>query len=185
MGALVRALSLTDTPRQEVKMANREDHTQAMDSITATVCAYYGVKRIAVLGASRTAKLVPPRQVAMWMCRDMLMASYPQIGEYFRRDHSTVRSACQAVQGWIDGQDPETLHAIARIRSRLLNPTGVQSAIEKAVSVWLTGLSPRVRKLLSVHDKHALASLISEQIKLPSTSLQELVAGNTDNTQTG
>ncbi len=40
-----------------------------------------------------------PRQVAIWLCRKLLSASYPEIGRQFGgRDHSTIITACRTVE---------------------------------------------------------------------------------------
>lgn len=59
------------------------------------------------------------RHVAMWLCRELLGLSYPEIGRYFGgRDHTTVMAAVKRI-----GNLPETEHrsrAVLRVTMELL-----------------------------------------------------------------
>ena len=44
-----------------------------------------------------------PRHIAMYLAREVLGESYPQIGEVFGRDHSTVMSAVRKVKSNLSG----------------------------------------------------------------------------------
>ena len=46
----------------------------------------------------RTRQIAFPRQIAMYLCRELMDASLPQIGQAFGgRDHSTVIHACEKI----------------------------------------------------------------------------------------
>ena len=49
-------------------------------------------------GRDRLPHVLWPRQVSMYLARRLTEMSLAQIGEYFGRDHSTVRHACQKVE---------------------------------------------------------------------------------------
>ena len=50
-------------------------------------------------GRSRKKELVEPRQIAMYLLRDLLGLSYPYIGEKLgKRDHTTVIYSCEKVE---------------------------------------------------------------------------------------
>lgn len=69
-----------------------------MDFITDVVCQYYGISKSSVLSKSRPKKIVTPRQMAMYFCRQELNESYPNIRDFFKRkDHTTVMYACERV----------------------------------------------------------------------------------------
>ena len=90
-----------------------------VDSIIDTVCKYYGVKKEQLLGNGRPKKIVIPRQIAMYLCRNELHESYPTLRDCFKRkDHSTVLYACERVQKDID-RDPQTRAAIEAIRKMI------------------------------------------------------------------
>jgi chromosomal replication initiator protein len=46
----------------------------------------------------RSKTLVHPRQIAMYLCRELTDASYPEIGRQFGgKDHTTIIHACRQV----------------------------------------------------------------------------------------
>lgn len=90
-----------------------------VDFIIDTVCKYYGVKKEKLLGNGRPKKIVIPRQIAMYLCRNELHESYPTLRDCFKRkDHSTVLYACERVENDI-AKDPQTRASIEAIRKML------------------------------------------------------------------
>ena len=73
----------------EVGMTSRE--------LVRIVAREYGVSYENLYGRSRIKSLAIPRLVAMYLCRDVLHLSYPDIGRIFGRDHSSVISACRSI----------------------------------------------------------------------------------------
>ncbi len=66
--------------------------------IIKTVSQYFNIKEQDLLGKSRQKDLVYPRQIAMFLIREELQASYPVIGkELGGRDHTTAMHACQKI----------------------------------------------------------------------------------------
>ena len=63
--------------------------------IIRIVARSYGVKLSDLMGSRRHARLVEPRQVAMYLCREITGQSFNKIGAAFSRDHSTVVHATQ------------------------------------------------------------------------------------------
>ncbi len=71
---------------------------QAKD-IIALVCQTLGVPLEEVMAQGRRRDIVWARQVAMYLCRNQLRLSYPQIGQLFGgRDHTTALYACRKVE---------------------------------------------------------------------------------------
>jgi chromosomal replication initiator protein len=64
--------------------------TLSLDRIAAIVCEHFAVTRSDLFSRRRSRHIALPRQVAMYLCRMHLRASYPRIGELFERDHSTA-----------------------------------------------------------------------------------------------
>jgi hypothetical protein len=59
--------------------------------IQVATAKQYGVSRLDILGERRTANVVRPRQVAMYLSRQLTARSLPEIGRRFgMRDHTTV-----------------------------------------------------------------------------------------------
>ena len=106
-----------DALKDQIPLDNRQELT--VDFIIDTVCQYYGVKKDKLLGRGRPQKIVIPRQIAMYLCRNELNESYPTLRDYFhRKDHSTVLYACERVEKDIE-RDPQTRASIEAIRKLL------------------------------------------------------------------
>lgn len=72
----------------------------AMRSIQNLVCEEFNISYIDLLSPRRDKKFVRPRHLAMWLCRTMTMASFPQIGRaFYNRDHTTIMHAVKKVEG--------------------------------------------------------------------------------------
>lgn len=70
----------------------------AMDDIQEAVCAQFHVKMTELKSRRRSKTLVHPRQIAMFLCRELTDASYPEIGRQFGgKDHTTIIHACRQV----------------------------------------------------------------------------------------
>ncbi len=70
----------------------------SIDTIQRKVAEYYELDVRAMHSAVRTRRLARPRQVAMYLVRELTMRSLPEIGKHFGdRDHTTVMHACRKV----------------------------------------------------------------------------------------
>ena len=69
-----------------------------LESIQKTVADYYKIKVSDMYSQKRTRAIARPRQVAMWLARDLTPHSLPEIGDAFGgRDHTTVLHACRTI----------------------------------------------------------------------------------------
>ena len=69
-----------------------------MDNIQKTVGDYYKIKVAELFSKKRTRAIARPRQVAMWLCREVTSHSFPEIGDAFGgRDHTTVIHAVKTI----------------------------------------------------------------------------------------
>jgi chromosomal replication initiator protein len=69
-----------------------------MDNIQKTVADYYKIKVAEFFSKKRTRAIARPRQLAMWLCREVTSHSYPEIGDAFGgRDHTTVIHAVKTI----------------------------------------------------------------------------------------
>ena len=67
--------------------------------IMQTVADYYGLTVIDLTGPTRKREITVPRQIAMYLTREMTGISLPQIGTVFGgRDHTTVLHSCKSVE---------------------------------------------------------------------------------------
>lgn len=77
----------------------RDANTVTLDKIVDVVAKHFRVKVSELLGHKRTRTLTVPRQVAMYIARQLTDHSYPEIAAYFgNRDHSTVIHACRRIE---------------------------------------------------------------------------------------
>lgn len=64
------------------------------DFIKETVAKYFSINKDELAGNKRSNDIAFPRQIAMYICREVANMSFPQIGKDFgNRDHSTVMHA--------------------------------------------------------------------------------------------
>ncbi len=68
----------------------------AARAIQAATCKHFGINQGDLVGTRRQRALVRARHLAMFLCRQRLGLSYPELGIAFgNRDHTTILSACE------------------------------------------------------------------------------------------
>jgi chromosomal replication initiator protein len=96
------------------------DINLTMPDIVKLTSKTYNVSPDDVRGKSRRQELVVPRQVSMYLIRELTTHSYPEIGQYFSgRDHSTVMYAVQKVTAALEA-DTELMRIIRGIKEALV-----------------------------------------------------------------
>ena len=74
-----------------------------IEDIQRTVARQYNVSRADLLSSRRTANVVRPRQIAMYLAKTLTLRSLPEIGRRFGgRDHTTVLHAVRKIEGLVD-----------------------------------------------------------------------------------
>ncbi len=69
-----------------------------IEGIQKTVAEYFKIKVADLFSKKRTRVIVRPRQIAMWLAKNLTSLSYPAIGEAFGgRDHTTVLHAVRTI----------------------------------------------------------------------------------------
>ncbi len=107
-GCLVRVLALGSLLHQEVTVdmveevlqhyVNPEPDQMTPEHVLAAVAEAFGAKPEALCGRRRTQSVVLPRQVAMYLLRQLTDLSLVEIGALFSgRDHTTVIYACEKI----------------------------------------------------------------------------------------
>jgi chromosomal replication initiator protein len=96
-------LHLSKRPVVDLEMAREvlltvfPDHSArpiSLASIQREVCRFYGIAHNDLIGSKRSQNIVYPRQIAMYLARDLTDLSLPKIGDAFGgRDHTTVMHA--------------------------------------------------------------------------------------------
>jgi chromosomal replication initiator protein len=122
-GALVRVVAYASLTRSSVNVELAADvlrdllpptraRVVTIPSIQAAIAEFFGIRVEEMRAKRRTKGVAFPRQVAMYVARELTDASLPRIGEEFGgRDHTTVMHACQRVR--------ETLHRDTHLAASL------------------------------------------------------------------
>lgn len=72
--------------------------TVTIDKIQKRVADCYSIEHHDILGKKRVKTIAFPRQVAMYLAREMTSDSFPEIGRAFNRNHATILHACKNVE---------------------------------------------------------------------------------------
>nr|WP_320049258.1 chromosomal replication initiator protein DnaA [uncultured Desulfuromonas sp.] len=84
-----------------------------IEDIQKKVSNHFNIKIAELKSSKRVKNLVIPRQIAMYLCRQLTSCSYPEIGDHFGgKDHSTV------------------IHAIKKIEKNIENDSYLRSTIK-------------------------------------------------------
>src|SRR5919198_19364 len=74
-----------------------------IEDIQRVVARQYNVSRSDLLSSRRTANVVRPRQVAMYLAKTLTLRSLPEIGRRFGgRDHTTVLHAVRKIENLVN-----------------------------------------------------------------------------------
>ncbi len=129
-GALIRVIayqSLTGTTitrERTLTVLERLYPTSARErysipAIQRATCEAFDISHDELVSRSRAARVARPRQLAMFLSRDLTDTTLPAIGrEFGGRDHTTVIHACREVERRLNA-DPATRRAITRMRAIL------------------------------------------------------------------
>ena len=70
----------------------------SVENIQKTTAEYYNIKLSDILSKRRSRSVARPRQMAMFLAKELTNYSLPEIGESFGgRDHTTVIHACKKI----------------------------------------------------------------------------------------
>ena len=95
--ASLHARSIDETLAETVLQQALAERLQVVTAarIQQAVAAHFGLKTSELRSKRRQRAVVFPRQVAMFLCRELTDASLPEIGRHFGgRDHTTVLHSC-------------------------------------------------------------------------------------------
>lgn len=121
-GALRKILAYSRFNQKEISIALAKDALRdllsiknrqiTVDNIQKTVADFYKIKIADMYSKRRPASIAKPRQVAMYLAKELTQKSLPEIGELFGgRDHTTVLHAVRKI-GSERGQDTELNQAL-------------------------------------------------------------------------
>jgi chromosomal replication initiator protein len=115
-GSLVRLVAHASFTGREVSLqlaqevlrdlTTEQQRLPTIPSIQKAVAEFYGVRVDDLRSRGRNKSIVLPRQVAMYLCREIVKASLPDIGDGFGgKDHSTVIHSCEKVKRMMASED--------------------------------------------------------------------------------
>jgi chromosomal replication initiator protein len=91
-----------------------------IDDIQKLVASHFNVLRADILSSRRTANVVRPRQIAMYLSKVLTLRSLPEIGRHFGgRDHTTVLHAVRKIED-LASKD-QGLAEVIELLKRILN----------------------------------------------------------------
>jgi chromosomal replication initiator protein len=68
-----------------------------LDNIQKTIADFYKLRVSDLTAEKRTRNIARPRQVAMFISKELTTHSLPEIGDAYKRDHTTVLHACRQI----------------------------------------------------------------------------------------
>ncbi|ACL63362.1 chromosomal replication initiator protein DnaA [Anaeromyxobacter dehalogenans 2CP-1] len=90
-----------------------------IEKIQEAVAGHYGLTVAKLTSASREQKIAFPRQVAMYLCRELAKEKFQSIAEKFnKKDHTTVIAAVDRVKGLLESDDAVRT-AVAQLSAKL------------------------------------------------------------------
>jgi len=128
-GALIRLAakaSLTHRPidiefvRSEMALVSpAHPDVMSVEDIQRAVCSHFRLSNSELLSKDRHKSVAFARQVAMYVCRQRLKCSFPELGRAFgNRDHTTVMSAVRRVET-LRQKDPQVNAHLEAIEQKL------------------------------------------------------------------
>ena len=128
-GSLTRLLAMASIEHRKINLdlaaetvryystAEAETVKIEAETIIEVVAEHFEIAVSDLLGKKRNKEIVMPRQVAMYVAREMAGMSYPDIGRAFDRDYTTVIHSYEKVKAELK-KDTGLRGAISEIRSR-------------------------------------------------------------------
>lgn len=93
----------------------------SIEEIQKNVAAYFSVKVSDLKSAKRLKALVIPRQIAMYISRQLTSCSYPEIGDKFGgKDHSTIIHAIKKIEKQLE-EDYQLKITVENLKNSLTN----------------------------------------------------------------
>lgn len=89
-----------------------------IEGIQNFIASYFSIKKTDLLGSKRNKQFVVPRQIAMYLCRELINESFPQIGSSFGKDHTTILHAYTKVTKELE-KDPALRDTLEDIKEKI------------------------------------------------------------------
>ncbi|MDK2927945.1 MAG: chromosomal replication initiator protein [Bacillota bacterium] len=134
-GALIRLVAYAQLHQAEVSAALAEEALRdilpenrrqpiTISRIQSVVAEYFHLRPEDLRAKRRTRNVAEPRQIAMYLARELTDASLPKIGDEFGgRDHTTVLHGCEKIAAILQ-TDPNLRSTIKRLREAIQDKAG-------------------------------------------------------------
>lgn len=131
-GALVRVQAFATMHSQDITTSLAADSLKTLKpvgqanqlsilTIQEEVCNYYHIQLKDLKGKKRVKSIVVPRQIAMYLSREMTDNSLPKIGaEFGGKDHTTVIHSHEKIQQLLE-HDPTIQKEVSEIKNLLIS----------------------------------------------------------------
>lgn len=84
-------------------ISSQNSNVISSDYIQEEVAKYFNINKKDLKSSKRSNNIAYPRQIAMYLCRELANMSFPKIGEDFgNRDHTTVMHGCNKIEKEIE-----------------------------------------------------------------------------------
>jgi len=101
-------------------LINYSENYVTIENIKKTVCDYFKINVREMLSQRRSRYLVRPRQIAMYLTKNLTSKSLPDIGrEFSGRDHTTVIHSVKTIDK-LKARDEEISKAIEKLKNKIL-----------------------------------------------------------------
>ena len=101
-------------------LINFSENHVTIENIKKTVCDYFKINIHEMLSQRRSRYLVRPRQIAMYLTKNLTSKSLPDIGrEFSGRDHTTVIHSVKTIDK-LKARDEEISKAIEKLKNKIL-----------------------------------------------------------------
>ncbi len=101
------------------ELINERKRVITLDAVQEIVAEKFHIKISEMKSKRRTRVLVHPRQIAMFLCREITQQSYPEIARHFGgKDHTTVMHACKQIEK-AKQSDPSLLGTLEELKRQI------------------------------------------------------------------
>lgn len=89
-----------------------------IEMVQGAVEDFYGVAHKDLVGKKKERRIVHPRQVAIYLCRELCETTLKNIGNAFNRDHTTVMHSCDLINNQLQ-EDRNLREELEAIREKI------------------------------------------------------------------
>jgi len=100
---------------------SRKEKIISADYIQEVVSKYFNISLRDIKSSKRSNDIAYPRQIAMFLCRDLANMPFTKIGDSFgKRDHTTVMHACSKIESEIKSKDTNTKQIVESVKKLII-----------------------------------------------------------------